>query len=95
MSSILIEENFTEYLQQSLKSCHENRTRIYSIILNVGIVVLLFLIIGIYLYYRYKTKPTPYEMQQKLYKDQQHILDRIRYYQAQQKNIMTSPIGNL
>ena len=92
---MLIEENFTEYLQQSLKSCHENRTRIYSIILNVGIVVVLFLVIGIYLYYRYKTKPTPYEKQQKLYKDQQHILNRIRYYQAQQKNIMTSPIGNL
>ena len=75
MSSILIEENFTEYLQQSLKSCHENRTRIYSIILNVGIVVILFLVIGIFLYYRYKTKPSPYEMQQKLYKDQQHILN--------------------
>ena len=59
MSSILIEENFTEYLQQSLKSCHENRTRIYSIILNVGIVAILFLVIGIFLYYRYKTKPSP------------------------------------
>ena len=91
----LTENNFMDYLQNSLKSCHENRTRIYSIVLNVGIVVLLFLIIGGFLYYRYKTRPTPYEQQQKLYEDQQHVLNRIRYYQAQQKNIMTSPIGNL
>ncbi len=39
----LTENNFMDYLQKSLKSCHENRTRIYSIVLNVGIVVLLFL----------------------------------------------------
>ena len=49
----------------------------------------------IYQFLPSQTKPTPYEMQQKLYKDQQHILERIRYYQTQQKNIMTSPIGNL
>ena len=88
MSSILIEENFTEYLQQSLKSCHENRTRIYSIMLNVGIVVLLFLVIGIYLYYRYKTKPRPYEMQQKLYKDQQHILNTNKILSKLNKKIL-------
>jgi len=57
-------------------------------------VLILFLVIGVFLYYRYKEKPTPYELQQKMYKDQQYILDRIRFYQAQQKNLMTSPIGN-
>jgi len=91
----LIEGNFVNYLQDNLRSCHENRTKIYSIALNLGIVVVLFLVIGIFLYYRYKERPTPYETQQKMYKDQQYILDRIRFYQSQQKNLMTSPIGNL
>ena len=91
----LIEGNFVNYLQDNLRSCHENRTKIYSIALNWGIVVVLFLVIGIFLYYRYKERPTPYETQQKMYKDQQYILDRIRFYQSQQKNLMTSPIGNL
>lgn len=91
----LIEGNFVNYLQDNLKSCHETRTKIYSIGLNLGIVLVLFLVIGIFLYYRYKERPTPYEIQQKMYKDQQYILDRIRFYQTQQKNLMTSPIGNL
>ena len=61
-----------------------------------GDVFLLFVaIVGIFLYYRYKGQPSPYEKQQKLYRDQQYILDRIRYYQVQQKNLMSSPIGNL
>ena len=91
----LIEGNFVEYLQGNLKSCHDTRTKVYSIALNVTIVLVLFLVLGIFFYYKYKEKPTPYEIQQKMYKDQQYILDRIRYYQAQQKNLMTSPIGNL
>lgn len=91
----LIEGNFMEHLQSNLKSCHETRTKTYSIFLNGGVLVCLFLVIGIFLYCRYKGKPSAYEVQQKLYKDQQHVLDRIRFYQVQQKNLMTSPIGNL
>lgn len=91
----LIETNFMDHLQSNLKLCHENRTKIYSIILNVGVLVILCLVVGIFLYYRYKGKPSAYELQQKAYKDQQYILDRIRFYQAQQQNLMTSPIGNL
>ena len=77
----LIEGNFVDYLQGNLRTCHENRTKVYSVALNLGIVIILFSVIGIFLYYRYKEKPTPYEIQQKMYKDQQYVLDRIRYYQ--------------
>lgn len=91
----LIETNFIDHLQSNLKICHENRTQIYSIFLNVSILVILILVVGTFLYFRYKGKPSTYELQQKSYKDQQYILDRIRFYQAQQKNLMTSPIGNL
>tara|TARA_B100001287_G_scaffold276862_1_gene290272 strand:- start:3232 stop:3543 length:312 start_codon:yes stop_codon:yes gene_type:complete len=91
----LTESSFGDYMLSRLKSCHENRVKIYSYALNIGIFLLFITIIGTVLYYRYKEQPTPYEKQQKLYRDQQYILDRIRYYQVQQKNLMTSPIGNL
>lgn len=91
----LTESGFGEFMTKNLKSCHENRVKIYTFVLNAGIVILFFLILGGFLYYRHKQQPTPYEVQQKLYKDQQYILDRIRYYQVQQKNLMTSPLGNL
>jgi len=91
----LTESVFGDFMLNNLKTCHENRVKIYSVALNVGLLLLFIIIVGTVLYYRYKNQLTPYEKKQKLYKDQQFILDKIRYYQVQQKNLMTSPIGNL
>ena len=91
----LIEENVSYYFQNSLKMSHGKRVQIYSVALNVGLVLLFCLVCGTFLYYCYKSKPTPYEGQQKIYRDQQYILSKIRFYQTEQKNLMTSPIGNL
>jgi hypothetical protein len=91
----LIEGSVNHYLQNTLRTCHEHRVKIYSFALNAGVLTLFILIVSFTLYYCYKQKPTPYEQQQKMLKDQQYILSKIRFYQAEQKNLMTSPIGNL
>ena len=69
--------------------------KIYSFALNVGILLLFIVVVSVTLYYCYKQKPTAYEHEQKMLKDKQYILSKIRFYQAEQKNLMTSPIGNL
>ena len=79
---------------------YENRVKIYSFALNLGIFILFILVVGTFLYYRYKEQPTQYEKQQKLYRDQQYILDRIRYCDSTKFNEfaignLTSPLGNL
>jgi hypothetical protein len=91
----LTESSFGDFMLSNLKACHENRVKVYSVALNVGLLLLFIIIVGTFLYYRHKHQPSPYEKKQKLYKDQQFILDKIRYYQVQQKNLMSSPIGNL
>ncbi len=91
----LIEDNVSDYLQNSLRMCHMNRVKMYSFALNFTIVLLFLMVCGGFLYYRYTNRPSPYEKQQKLYKDQEYILSKIRFYQSEQKNLMTSPIGNL
>lgn len=91
----LIEGNVNHYLYNTLRTCHENRVKIYSFALNAGVLLLFVLVVFTTLYYCYKQKPTAYEQQQKMLKDQQYILSKIRFYQAEQKNLMTSPIGNL
>ena len=91
----LIEDNVSNYLQNSLKLSHSNRVQIYSFALNAGVVLLFCIICGTFLYYRYQNRPTVYEKQQKMYRDQEYILSKIRFYQTEQKNLMTSPIGNL
>lgn len=91
----LIEQGTQHYLQHTLSVCHENRVRIYSIALNVTVFLLFVSIVSAALYICYKRKPTPYEANQKMLRDQEIILSKIRYYQAEQKNLMMSPIGTV
>ena len=90
----LIDTGVSNYLQNALKHSHITRVNLYSVALNVGVLVLFVLVFGILLYYRYTNKPSAYEVQKKMHKDQEYILSKIRFYQAEQKNLMTSPIGN-
>ena len=73
------------YLKDILKTCHNYRTNIYYYAFNA---FMLFLIIGItwlVLYYCNKQKLSDYEKKQRLIRDQQYILSKIRYYQEDNK----------
>ena len=91
----LIENNVFHCIQNTLQSCHENRVKFYSYALNTIVLVLFVIIVFLALYFSYRKKPTEYEQQQKIFEDQKYILSKIRYYQDQQKNILTSPLNNL
>jgi Na+-transporting NADH:ubiquinone oxidoreductase subunit NqrC len=91
----LIEPNARYFLYNTLQKCHDHRVQIYTMVLNVGIFLLFVLIVGSILYYCYKKKLTPYEQQQKMLRDQQYILSKIRYYQSENMNKQTSEITNL
>jgi len=89
----LIEGGVQSYLYDTLSTCHNNRVKIYSIALNVGVLVVFVLVVVAALYFCYKRKKTPYEIHQKMARDQEYVLSKIRYYQGEQQNLMTSPIG--
>ena len=93
----LIENNFKNYLYNTLQGCHETRTKIYYIILNFSVLVLFLGIVGITLYYCYNKKLSPYEKHQKHIKDQEYILSKIRFYQTQMQSqsISSSNITSL
>lgn len=93
----LIDYNSRQHLTNTLQRCHENRTTIYYYALNIGVLVLFCVIFGSALYFCYKNKPTPYEKHQKILKDQEFILSKIRFHQdnyKQQQNQMSN-ITNL
>jgi hypothetical protein len=93
--SHLIESRTRASLLNTLTGCHENRVRLYSTALNVMVLVLLVVGVGLTLYYCYKRQPSAYEMRQKTLKDQDYILSKIQHYQAEQRNLMMSPIVGL
>ena len=59
----LVEPSVKYFLSDALKKTHEYKMKTYSFILNLAIGVVFFIVFGGFLYYRYKSKPTPEEKQ--------------------------------
>ena len=77
---VLIEATTKDYLFNTLKQCHTTRVNAYYYIFNIG-VFLLFVAIACTILYRCSmNKPSEYERQQKLIRDQQYVMSKIRYY---------------
>jgi len=81
----LVEPDVRYFIENSLKKAHEYKMNTYSFFFNAGVVVLFVLVFGGFLYYRYKNKPTPYEIQQKMKKDQEIVMSKIHLYQDDKK----------
>ena len=77
----LVEPDVLYFIENSLKKAHEYKMNTYTFFLNLGVVVIFVLVFGGFLYYRYKSKPTPYEIQQKMKRDQEIIMSKIQLYQ--------------
>jgi len=86
----LIELGTHNYLLDALSICHRNRLRIYHFALNIGVLVMFCLITGSILYYCYKKKPSAYELKRKMLKDQEYVLSKIRFYQAEKSNLSST-----
>ena len=84
-NSSLVEPDVRFFIENSLKKAHEYKMNTYSFFLNLGVVSLFILVFGGFLYYRYKSKPTPYEIQQKMKRDQEIIMSKIQMYQDDKK----------
>ena len=82
----LIEPSVKKYLFNTLQNCHSTRVNVYFYALNIGVILLFTIIVGVTLYYCYMQKPTEYEKQQKMVRDQEYVMSKIRYYQEQKTN---------
>ena len=83
----LVEPDVLYFIENSLKKAHEYKMNTYSFFFNFAVVALFTLVFGGFLYYRYKTKPTPYEIQQKMKRDQEIIMSKIHMYQDDKKRV--------
>jgi hypothetical protein len=91
----LIEPTVKYYLFNTLQNCHAHRINIYYYVLNIGVFLIFSLIVGYTLYYCYTHKLSPHEREQKMLKDQNIILSKIRMYQEDIQDRRMSDITNL
>lgn len=89
----LIEENVKNYLYSSLNSCHDKKITVHSYVVNIIIFTLFFILMGIILYLFKKKNLTPYEKNEKIKKEQEYIVSKIRDYKEMHKS--SSIITNL
>ena len=82
----LIEPSVKNYLFNTLQKCHSKRVDVYFYVLNIGVLLIFGAIVIATLYYCYTQKPNEYDRQQKLIKDQEYVMSKIRFYQEQRKN---------
>lgn len=91
----LVEPTVKYFISDALKKTHEYKMKTYSLILNVVIGTLFFLVFGGFLYYKYRSKLSPEEQYAKMMKDQQIIMSKIHSYQDDKKRATFSDITNL
>ena len=82
----LIEASTKNFLFSTLKQCHNNRVNLYYYAFNIGIFILFVVVTCSILYTCSQNKPTDYEKQQKLLRDQQYVMSKIKYYKDEVAN---------
>ena len=79
----LIENGVKEYVQIVLNKCNQHRVQIYSIGLNVLVLILFVTIVVSVLWYCHSHKLTPQERLHKFRRDQEYVLTKIREFQIE------------
>ena len=93
---VLIEPGVKYFLNETLKQCHEFKTKYNNYLLNIILLCAFLLLVGLVLLYKYKGKLTPAEKIVKENQKKQYILSKVKNYQdskirAQQELITGLP----
>ena len=77
----LTEPGVKYFLHQTLKQCHITRDNFYNLAFNIGLFIAFLLILGGILFFKYKGKLSPIEINKKNKEKQQYILSKIQNFQ--------------
>jgi len=86
MNPYLIEDNVKNYLYSSLNKCHDKKVTVYSTVNNITIFILFFILMAIILFLFKKKALTPYELEEKMKKEQMYVVSKIRDYKEIHKS---------
>ena len=81
----LVEPGMKYFMSETLGGCAKFKKQYYNDMMNWAIASAIIGVIGAFLYYKYKGKPTPSQKMLKEREKQHYILSRIRNYQSDKK----------
>ena len=77
---MLTEPGVKYFINETLKQCLQFKENHQHIIFNIGLLVMFFIILGVFLFYKYKGKLSEEEIEQKELLKKQYILSKIRNF---------------
>jgi len=77
-SPILTEPGMHYFMRETLKQCRDRKAIIYTRISNLLLLMAFLLVLGLFLYYKYKGRMTPEEKKKRLLDQEKYILERIK-----------------
>tara|TARA_B100000035_G_C21007486_1_gene557980 strand:- start:1107 stop:1469 length:363 start_codon:yes stop_codon:yes gene_type:complete len=78
----LVEPGASYFFHKTLQQCHKIREEYRNFIFNIFTAISIFLILGIFLLFKYKGKKTEVEKKMKEREKQYYILSKIKQYQS-------------
>tara|TARA_Y100000992_G_C21262145_1_gene491868 strand:- start:714 stop:1043 length:330 start_codon:yes stop_codon:yes gene_type:complete len=81
----LVEPGMMYFIDKSLINCKNLKDKYYNFFFNIGTFLLLVIVFGLILYFKYKGKPNKYELEKKNIQKKHYILSRIKNYQDTKK----------
>jgi hypothetical protein len=92
---LLVEPGVKYFLHETLKQCHITKDKFHNFIFNIGLLIFFILILGVILYWKYKGKLTPVEIEKKNAEKQQYILSKIQKFQDTKRKVHQELITGL
>ena len=78
MSANLIEPGVKYFLKETLKNCNKKRIMYNNNLFNLWLFLGFFSILGIFLYYKFKTKPTKQDLEKKEKLKETYIINKVK-----------------
>ena len=95
MNSSLLEPKIINFISFSLKECKQFKERNLNFFFNAGMTILFIIIIGGFLYYKYKGKLTSKQIMERNQQNYQYIISKIQNISLEKQKLSNDLITNL
>ena len=86
MNPSLVEDNVINFMNKSLNNCHERKMEIFSWVMNITCFIVFALLTVCIIHLFKKPKLSIYEQNEKMRKEQEYVVSKIRDYKEMQKS---------
>ena len=95
MSGSLVEPGVKYFISETLKNCNKAKMEYYSTLLNIFLFTSLITIVGMILYFNYKTDDQSYKQREKMRKQEEYLANVIHKVKREQQRERGQMITNI